>query len=212
VLTFKGISSRALSFYAELEDNNNRQFWLEHKAEYESEVRDPMLALVSGLDPDFGAVKLFRPYRDTRFSADKSPYKTHQAAFAGISPGVGYYVRIDSGGLLAGGGFRAHSTAQVERYREAVDDDASGSELSAVVAALRAEGFTFEGEQLKTRPRGYDADHPRLDLLRYKSLMAVMTFGTPAWLATDRAQDEVNDVWRAVAPLTAWVVDHVGHA
>ncbi len=212
VSTFNGFSERALSFYAELAEHNTKEFWRDNKTVYESEVRDPMLALLSGLDPDFGAVKLFRPYRDTRFSHDKSPYKTHQGAFAGLSPGVGYYLQLDAGGLLAGGGFRAHSSAQVDKYREAVDDDASGADLHDLVAAMREDGFEFEGERLKTRPRGYPADHPRIELLRHKSLMAVRTFGAPAWLGTDRVLDEVNVTWRMVAPLNAWVAEHVGPA
>jgi uncharacterized protein (TIGR02453 family) len=209
---FGGFSNRAVRFYAELEANNTREFWAEHKAVYEGEVRDPMRALVAELEPDFGACTLFRPHRDIRFSKDKSPYKTYQAAFAGISPGIGYYVHLDARGLLAGGGFHAHSSAQVDRYREAVNGEATGSDLSAIVAGLRENSFAVEGEQLKTKPRGYALDHPRIDLLRYKSLMAGKRFGTPAWLGTPKALDEVWNAWQQVRPLNEWITVNVGPA
>ena len=210
--SFSGFSDRAVGFYAALAADNSKEFWTAHKAVYESEVRDPMRALVATLESDFGPVTIFRPYRDTRFSKDKSPYKTYQGAFAGVSPGIGYYLQLDAGGLLAGGGFHAHDSRQVERYRHAVDTDATGRELKGIVAQMRTAGFAFEGEQLKTKPRGYDADHARIDLLRYKSLMAVKTFGNPEWLASSAALDEVRRVWQQVVPLSEWILANVGPA
>jgi uncharacterized protein (TIGR02453 family) len=212
VTTFPGFSDRAVAFYAELAANNTREFWTAHKAVYESEVRDPMQALVADLESEFGPAKLFRPRRDIRFSNDKTPYKTQQGALAGDDSGVGYYVKLDSGGLTAGGGFRAHSPAQVARYRSAVDAEATGVELSEVVAGLRADGFDIEGEELKTKPRGYAADHPRIELLRCRSLMAFKEFGTPAWLASPAAFDQVRNVWGQVTPLRQWVAANVGPA
>jgi len=210
VPTFNGFSDRALEFYDELAANNSRPFWAEHKAVYETEVRDPMRALVAELEPEFGEATVFRPHRDVRFSKDKSPYKTHQGAFVGIEPGIGYYVQVDSDGLLVGGGFHYHAPTQVERYRKAVDDESTGAGLLAIVTGLRDAGFELEGEQLKTKPRGYDADHSRIDLLRFKSLTALKRFGAPDWLATPAAVDEVRDAWRRLAPLNEWVVVNVG--
>jgi uncharacterized protein (TIGR02453 family) len=210
VPTFNGFSDRALDFYDELAVDNSKAFWADNRAVYETEVRDPMRALVAELEPDFGEAHLFRPYRDVRFSKDKSPYKTHQGAFVGIEPGIGYYVQVDSEGLLAGGGFHHHATTQVERYRKAVDDRSTGTGLEAVVAALRDAGFDIEGEQLKTRPRGYDADHPRIELLRFKSLMGLKRFGAPEWLATPAAVDHVRDTWRRLVPLNEWIILNVG--
>ncbi|GAB3591424.1 DUF2461 domain-containing protein [Angustibacter peucedani] len=207
---FTGFSPRATAFYAELEATCTKAWWDEHKSEYEAEVRGPLLALTAALEPEFGPAKLFRPYRDTRFSHDKTPYKTHQGALVGDGQGVGYYLQLDSDGLLVGGGFRAHSADQVARYRAAVDDDASGERLAAVVATLRRQDFEVEGEQLKTRPRGVAADHPRLELMRNRSLMVLRRCGTPAWLATPQALDVVRDAWRDVRPLRDWVAEHVG--
>ena len=208
--TFNGFSDRAFDFYDELAVNNSKAFWAEHKAVYETEVRDPMHALVAELEPEFGEAHLFRPYRDVRFSKDKSPYKTHQGAFVGLEPGIGYYVHVDSEGLLVGGGFRQHAASQVERYRKAVDGKSTGAALDVIVTGLREAGFELEGEQLKTKPRGYDADHPRIDLLRFKSLMGLKRFGAPEWLATPAAVDHVRDTWRQLVPLTEWIILNVG--
>lgn len=212
VSTFTGFSDRALDFYAALGATNTREFWAEHKTVFEDEVRGPMQALVGELEDEFGPSTVFRPHRDTRFSRDKSPYKTHQGALAGVGPGIGYYVQLDATGLSAGGGFHSHGPDQVGRYRDAVDAESTGSELATIVAALRASGFEIEGEQLKTRPRGYAGDHPRIELLRRKSLMAIKRFGAPSWLASPKALDEVRTAWRQVAPLSTWIVANVGAA
>jgi uncharacterized protein (TIGR02453 family) len=212
VTTFPGFSDRAVAFYAQLAADNTRDFWTANKAIYESEVRDPMRALVADLESEFGPSRMFRPHRDIRFSNDKTPYKTHQSALAGDGSGLGYYLKLDSGGLTAGGGFRAHSPAQVVRFRSAIDAESTGDELSDLVAGLRADGFDIEGEELKTKPRGYDADHPRIGLLRCRSLMAFQVFGTPAWLASPAAFDEVRNIWRQVTPLREWVAANVGPA
>jgi uncharacterized protein (TIGR02453 family) len=212
VAGFSGFSQQAIDFYAELAVDNSKEFWQAHKAVYDGEVRDPMLALLDALEPEFGAGKVFRPYRDTRFSHDKTPYKTHQGAFVGISPGVGYYVQLDATGLLVGGGYHAHEPSQVERYRQSVDDDRTGTELERILAALDQADFDIEGTQLKTKPRGYAADHPRIELLRYKEVMAIKPLGVPRWLGTTRTVDEVRDGWRAVRPLNEWVHKNVGAA
>jgi uncharacterized protein (TIGR02453 family) len=207
---FRGFSQAAVAFYAALEADNSREFWTANKAVFESEVREPISALVAGLESEFGPAKVFRPHRDTRFSKDKTPYKTGQAALVGEGAGGGYFVQLDARGLRAGGGFRAHSPDQVARFRAAVDDDVTGPRVGELVAGLRAQGFDVEGEQLKTKPRAYAADHPRIDLLRCRSLMAVTVFGNPPWLASPMALDEVRDAWRKVTPLNEWVAANVG--
>jgi uncharacterized protein (TIGR02453 family) len=209
---FAGFSRQAVAFYAGLEADNSKTYWAEHKHEYEDLVREPMLALLDSLEEEFGPAKLFRPYRDVRFSKDKSPYKTHQAALVGTHPGVGYYLQLSSAGLLVGGGFRMHSPEQVDRFRAAIAADRSGEAFERVVADLRTAGLTLEGDRLKTRPRGYDADHPRIELLKYKELMALKTFGTPRWLSTPATAERVGETWRSIRPLADWVVDHVGAA
>lgn len=210
---FSGFSDRALELYAGLEADNSREYWARHKAEWEAEVRDPMRALLAGLEDEFGPAKMFRPNRDVRFSKDKAPYKTHQGALVPVSEdtvGVGFYVQVDAEGLLAGGGWRSHGTDEIARYRSAVDAAGTGTELQRLVDRLEAAGFDIEGDRVATRPRGVPADHPRLELMRARSLMVFRRFGAPDWLATPRAADEVHGAWLAVRPLAEWVGAHVG--
>lgn len=208
---FAGFPLWGAQFYAELERHNSREFWAGHKERWEREVRDPMRALVAALEPEFGPATVFRPHRDVRFSVDKSPYKTHQGAIAGPARGLGYYVQLDADGLSVGGGFRAHSPAQTDRYRRAVDADDDGA-LPTIVATLEGQGYEVMGASLKTRPRGYPADHPRIELLRRKEVMALRNVGVPAWLPSADALDHVRAMWSQLRPLAQWAIEHVGPA
>ena len=206
--TFEGIPTAAFRFYAELEENNNREWWLEHKTTYDAEVKGPLTALLSELEPKFGPAKIFRPNRDIRFSQDKSPYKTAQGAFAASQEGVGFYLQISADGLLIGGGYHSHTPAQLTRFRAAVDAPDSGLELQGIVDAVAAAGFAIEGETLKTVPRGFDKDHPRAELLKHKSLSASVEVGQPDWLSTPAARDEIAARWEKLRPLVEWVGEH----
>lgn len=207
---FSGIPIAALDFYEDLEADNSKIFWTAHKEIYERSVRAPMTALLAELESEFGAGKVFRPYRDVRFSKDKAPYKTHQGGFVETGPGVGYYVQVDASGLFVAGGFYSHTPDQVARYREAVDDDRKGRELERLVRKVGAAGCEIGGDRLKTRPRGVAVDHPRLELLRHRSLVASRSYGSPAWLDSPRAVEEVRLAWRTVRPLVSWLTDVVG--
>jgi uncharacterized protein (TIGR02453 family) len=205
---FEGIPDAAFRFYADLERNNNRDWWLEHKAIYDAAVKEPLTRLLAELEPAFGPAKLFRPNRDVRFSLDKSPYKTVQGAFASTAEGVGFYVQLSADGLLIGGGCHTHSPAQLARLRGSVDAECSGQELQRIVEAIASAGFEVEGERLKTVPRGFDKDHPRADLLKHKSLTGGMNVGQPGWLATPAAADEVARRWEELRPLVEWISRH----
>ena len=206
--TFQGIPAAAFGFYAELQENNNREWWLEHRDSYHSLVRDPLASLLAELEPRFGPGRLFRPNRDIRFSLDKSPYKTAQGAFASVQEGVGYYLQVSAEGLLVGGGYHSHSPAQLARYRNAVDASGTGESLRHIVDGVAAAGFAVEGEKLKTVPRGYDRDHPRAELLKHKSLAASVDLGQPAWLGTPAAVGEISGLWDQLRPLVDWVGRH----
>jgi len=209
---FTGFTPAALDFFAALEADNSRDFFLAHKATYDAEVQAPFQALFAELGPEFGEITLFRQHRDTRFSSDKSPYKTYAAGFAGAAPGIGRYVELSARGLLVGGGFHVHGGNQLENFRRAIDAEDSGAELARIVTDLAGEEFEIEGAQLATRPRGVAADHPRLDLMRRKELMATRRFGSKKWLATPRAADEIRTAWHTITPLVDWVMAHVGPA
>lgn len=206
--TFHGIPAGAFAFYAELEDNNNREWWLEHKDSYASLVRDPLTALLAELEPRFGPGKIFRPNRDIRFSQDKSPYKTAQGAFASAQEGVGYYLQVSADGLLVGGGYHSHSPAQLARFRNSVDASGTGESLRQIVDNVAAAGFAVDGEKLKTVPRGYSRDHPRAELLKHKSLSAGIELGQPGWLESPAAAQEIAALWEKLRPLVDWVGRH----
>jgi uncharacterized protein (TIGR02453 family) len=208
--TFSGFPAAAVSFYGDLERDNTRQFWVAHRETYEVAVREPMSLLLEELEPEFGPGKVFRPYRDLRFSRDKAPYKTHQGAFVELVAGTGFYVHLDADGLMVGGGFHAHTPPQIERFRRAVDDEPSGVRLVRLVDELTATGFEIGGDRLKTRPRGYPPDHPRIDLLRHRSLTVHHGYGCPPWLSTPDVAERVRAGWRTVRPLNDWLVEHVG--
>ncbi len=207
---FAGIPIDALDFYDDLTADNTKSFWTANKQRYEESVRAPMLALLADVEPEFGASSLFRPYRDVRFSKDKSPYKTHQGGFVEVVPGIGWYVHVDAEGLFVAAGFHGHDTAQVTRFRESVDEDVRGKLLAQIVESLRANSYEVSGDRLKTRPRGYAEDHPRLELLRHKTLTAQRSYGSPPWLSTPKAVTQVRKAWRDMRPLVEWVSDNVG--
>jgi uncharacterized protein (TIGR02453 family) len=206
-VTFTGIPTAALDFYEDLELDNTKAFWSTHKHVYDESVKAPLEALAAVLEPEFGAAKFFRPYRDVRFAKDKTPYKTHQGVWFGESS---RYLHVAAAGLFVAGGYWDTSSAQVERLRRAVADDVAGAELERAVAAVRRSGLTLGGHQLTRVPSGYPKDHPRAELLRYKSLTAHREFGCPAWLSTRRARTEIVKALRTVTPLVTWLDIHLG--
>jgi uncharacterized protein (TIGR02453 family) len=207
-MAFKGWPDGALSFYEGLEADNSKAYWTEHKDVYEREVKAPMEALLTELSGEFGEWRLFRPYRDTRFSRDKSPYKTAIAARIGEG-----YVQLSADGLMAGAGRYHMEPAQLERFRAAVAADATGRKLQSVVDGLAAKGLDVHAmETLKTAPRGYPKDHPRVELLRHKGLVTMQSWPPAKWLHTAAAKKHVVDVMRAAKPLLKWLETNVGPA
>jgi uncharacterized protein (TIGR02453 family) len=189
-----------------LEADNSKVYWTDHKSTYEGDVKAPMVALLDDLTEEFGDVHLFRPNRDVRFSADKSPYKTSIAGMIGEG-----YVQLSADGLMAGAGTYHMMSDQLDRYRRAVDRDSSGAELETIVAKLHKDKLEVYGSNaLKTAPKGYDKDHPRVELLRYKGLVAMKSWPVEPWLGTAAAKKRVVDVFHAAAPLIGWLADHVG--
>ena len=201
-----GFPEEALVFYEGLEADNSKAYWTDHKAVYERAVREPLDALLAELAPEFGTAKVFRPYRDVRFSKDKSPYKT--AAAAVVEGDGSLYLQLGADGLYVGGGYWHTETDQVQRLRAAVDDDRSGRALQAVLDGLA--GWEVMGERLKRVPKPYAPDHPRADLLVHKTLAAGLRFEPAEWLHTGQCTERVAGAWRQVQPLNAWLAQHVG--
>jgi uncharacterized protein (TIGR02453 family) len=207
---FRGWSPAALEFYRRLEADNTRAFWQAHKAVYEDEVRAPFEAFAELVADEFGELDIFRPYRDVRFSRNKEPYKTRCYGAIRGEGGVSYYVELSARGLVAAAGHWMMDRDQLDRYRHAVDDDEAGAELAAIVAALPKKKLSIEGPSLKTAPRGWPRDHPRIELLRRQSVAALRRFEPQPWLATRAAARHITGTWRAAAPLGGWLARHVG--
>ncbi|WZH51292.1 MAG: DUF2461 domain-containing protein [Nocardioides alkalitolerans] len=199
---FEGFGEAALDFYDDLELDNTRSFWLAHKEQYDAAVRAPMLALTAALEAEFGAAKVFRPYRDVRFRTDKTPYKTHQGAFVAVGPSCGFYVQVSAAGVRTGGGFYRAEADALARFRAYVADDATGPTLVDDVAAVERRGWTVGGDTLRTAPRGFAKDHPRIALLRHRSL----TFGrdhgfAPEVIGVPGFAERVRADWRELRPV-----------
>ena len=210
-MTFRGFGDRLTDFYEGLEADNSKAYWTDHKAIYEEHVHAPMVAMLAELADEFGDGKVFRPYRDVRFSKDKTPYKTHCGAIVSGRRGLGgFYVQVGADGLMVAAGYYQTNSDQVERFREAAADDRRGGELDRRLDELDRNGFELAGHQLKTRPRGYDPDHPRIDLLRHKTLYGLRRWTPDDWLYTAEAAKVVREAWRTLGPLTDWLDDHVG--
>jgi uncharacterized protein (TIGR02453 family) len=174
---FTGFPEAALDFYDDLEMDNTKSYWEAHKAIYNDSVKAPMVALTNALEAEFGKPKVFRPFRDVRFAKDKTPYKTNQGAFVGVGPACGWYVEISARGVRTGAGFYDASGTDLARIRTSIDAEATGKQLQRILAKLEKAGFSVGGQQLKTSPRGYGADHPRIELLRHKSLTIGKDYG-----------------------------------
>lgn len=204
-MAFSGWPHEALEFYEGLEADNSKSYWTSHKAVYEETVLRPMTELTEQLALEFGEPKIFRPYRDVRFSADKTPYKTHIGATLGHTN----YVQFSADGLAAGAGMWHMEPETLNRYRAAVAAG-SGEKLAAIIAEIEKAGVRIHGHgTLKSAPRGYPADHPRIDLLRHKGLTTWQHWDPEPWLQTPQAADRVLSFLRTSAPFCSWLTSNV---
>lgn len=201
---FTGFPEAALHFYDRLELENTREYFTAYRHVYDEAVRGPIVALAEELEAEFGPAKVFRPNRDVRFRADKSPYKTHQGAFVRVGEALGYYVEVSSSGVRAGVGFYRADPDRLAAYRSAVAGPA-GDVLARLVADAVGSGLVLTGDTLKTAPRGYDRDHPRIDLLRHRSLTLMRDHGFAPVIHTPEILDRVRADWRAGRPVVEWL-------
>ena len=209
-MSFRGWPVEAVEFYDGLEADNSKVYWQRHRDTYDECVRGPMEELLNELAGEFGIGKIFRPYRDVRFSADKTPYKTNCAATlgSGVAP---RYISFSADGLSVGGGLYMPEPAALARYRAAVQKEKSGAELAVIVGTLRRAGYeTMAHEVLKTAPRGIDKDHPRIELLRHKGIAVMKNWPIAAWLGTAKAKDRIVGALRDAEPLHGWLTRYVG--
>jgi uncharacterized protein (TIGR02453 family) len=209
-MAFSGFPVEAIEFYEQLEADNSKAFWLENKHRFVENVKTPMTELTETLD-DYGPFHMFRPNNDLRFSKNKPPYKTAQGAFGESEGGAGHYVQFSALGLMAGAGYYAMAKDQLRRFRDAVVADATGAEIASLVDDAQRRGYEIGSiGELKTAPRGYDREHPRIELIRRKGLMLSKDFGAPKWLHTKQAERRIRDCWDGAAEVCAWLDAHVG--
>jgi uncharacterized protein (TIGR02453 family) len=200
-MAFKGWPVQAVEFYEGLEIENTKTFWREHQSIYEQCVVGPMKELLSELAGDFGPGRVFRPYRDVRFSKDKSPYKLNCAAHL-----EGGYISLSAEELFVGSGLYMPEKEQLQRFRAAIDNPNSGSKLVSIVATLRKDGYEVGAHDvLKTAPRGYPKDHPRIELLKHKGIVMSKSWRVGAWLGSRKAKDRVVSCLEAARPFNAWL-------
>lgn len=202
---FTGFTADAFRFFRDLAKNNNREWFQSHKALFEDTCREPLQALTVALHPPHGANRMTRIHRDVRFSKDKSPYRTHIST---MLPSL--YLFLSADGLYVGTGVYMPEPPVLRKLREAIDDDTTGRKLTTIVSVLREKGYDVKShETVASAPRGYQTDHPRIDLLRMKDLHAGTTL-KPSELATSKAVDQIRKIARDIDPLREWLLRNVG--
>jgi uncharacterized protein (TIGR02453 family) len=215
-VAFQGFPAAAFEFYEGLEADNTKIYWQANRATVETAVKAPMEALCAelvgaGEDADDSSFHLFRPYNDMRFAKDRPPYKVHQGAFRDTDGGAGQYIHIGGDGMLVGAGYYSMAKDQLARFRSAVDAEHTGREVAEIVAGLAAAGCSIGAmDELTSAPRGYPKDHPRIELLRRKGLMASRSWPPARWMRSAGAVGRVREVLTEIEPLCEWLDAHVG--
>ena len=205
-MAFNGWKGDFVGFFRGLELDNSKRYFEAHRSQYEVEVRKPMEELVADLEPLLGPGKIFRVNRDIRFSADKSPYKTNVAAVVGE-----LYIHLDAHHLFTATGSHNPDNGWLRRYRQGVVRP-PGEELAQLIERMRADGLEVGGNPLKTAPRDFPADHPRIELLRWREVVAGRRFPIEPWIATPAVRDRVLETWEKMRPLSDWLTEHVREA
>jgi len=207
-----------LAFLNSLSANNNKPWFEEHRADYEA-ARGALENFVDGLIDELRVADklddlsakscIGRINRDVRFSRDKSPYKTSLGA--AIAPGgrksvrLGYHLYLaPQGGSLLGGGLYMPEPAQLQRFRQAVAEDAAPFRKLIKAKALVEQFGGVSGERLKTAPQGFTRDHPAIDLLQLKQVIVVRHFADAEVLAPDFAETVLAGC-RAMKPFLAYL-------
>jgi uncharacterized protein (TIGR02453 family) len=204
-----------LKFLRALKRNNRREWFQARREQYEAAVRQPMMAVIERLAIDFADIapellanpkaSMYRVYRDTRFSENKTPYKTHAAAVfppRGLPrhEGAGLYFHIAPGELWIGGGMYSPQTRQLHAVREHI-----AANLTRFRAIVESPGFrkhvgTLEGERLRRVPRGFPKDHPAAEYLKFRQFLAGSDF-PPALATSPKFYGTLLTVFRQVVPL-----------
>ena len=222
---FRGFPKKMITFYKNLSANNNREWFLAHKEDYEEYVVTPSRAFVTEmgqqlrrLSPAINAVpktnqSLFRINRDTRFSKDKRPYKTNLGFFfwEGSRPKrmecSGYYMHLEARDFFIAAGMHVFPKDVLTAYRERVQVPVEAKKLARILAKITAqEGYAVGGKTYKKTPRGYEANSENEELLKHSGLTAYTEFPIPDCLHTPELIDFCYDKYRTMAPVHKWLV------
>lgn len=209
---FAGFTAWAFEWFAGLEQDNSRKYFIATRDRYEAEIRDPLTLMLSELSGTFGGtVRVFRQQNDMRF-APALPYKTRTSGVLDFDAPVRsrLYTDIAARGLYSGTGYQRLAPDQLNRYRDAVAGDQFGAELAATLTTLRGAGLELVTDSLTAVPRGYPRDHARAELLKVRSLLAGRLTTGDSGISRDDALNHVAGTWRAAAGLTSWLEEHVG--
>lgn len=223
-INFNGFSQETMKFFLALKQNNTREWFSQHKQTFEEEVMEPAKAFVDAmgerlqeLAPNIIAVpqvnrSIFRIYRDTRFSPDKTPYKTHLGIFfwEGSRPKMecpGFYFHLEPPNLMLGGGIYMFPKTILEHYRHAVVHPEYGAELMDIIQKIeRKDGYNLGGKHYRRIPVGFDPSHPNADLLLYNGLHAGIEENIPAQLFNHRLLDYCMEKFTPLVELHRWLV------
>jgi uncharacterized protein (TIGR02453 family) len=212
---FPGFPKQAMTFFRRLATNNAREWFQPRKAAYEEHVRGPMLELAALVAEDLRAFAVdhvvepkravYRIHRDTRFSNDKTPYKTHVAAMfprAGLPKhaGAGFYFSVSHEQVEIAGGMYMPGPPELAAVRRAIAADGPRFRTLLADKSLRRHAGGLLGARLARVPRGFDADHPAADLLRLKQLYFDVTLPAQSALAPS-IHKEITTRFRAMAPV-----------
>ena len=201
------VQKEALSFLKELEQNNNREWFAAHKKNFvnhQTNVKAFCAAILSNLNThdQIEKLKMFRIYRDVRFSKDKTPYKSHFAcSFSrmGASRRGGYYLRIKPGGTFLATGFWGPEKEDLFRVRKELALDATEFRVVFNDKAFKSAWGELQGDTLKTAPKGFDKEHPDIDLIRHKQFIFVKNFTDKEVLSKDFLK-EIDTSFKAIRP------------
>jgi uncharacterized protein (TIGR02453 family) len=226
-MAFYGFPQAAFSFLEALEADNSKRTFDRHRAAYDEGLMAPARELVSDLGAELQARisrgihadprvngSIFRINRDTRFSKDKTPYKTHLDLFFWEGKGrsrecPGFFYRMTARTVVLGAGFHHFDAERLARFRAAVADERSGTALEDGIARVQAGGAAIGGETYKRVPAGFDAAHPRADILRYGGLFAYTESPLPAEAAGATFVGWCAERLEPLAPVHVWLRDSV---
>lgn len=215
-------STSLFSFLGELEANNRREWFEANRERYLADVQEPMLRFITDLGPHLRSISpavtadarrmggsMYRIHRDTRFSPDKSPYKTHVAARfmhrqrkqAPSAPG--FYLHLEPGDCMGGGGIYHPDPATLTRIRLAIVENGSGWD------AVTRTGPEIQGDRLARAPAGFDRSHPSIEHLRLKDFYALIPLSQKEVCASDFLERYL-ECCRRVAPLVAFITRSMG--